>query len=113
MVERGVALDVCPISNVMTRSVAGLAQHPLRSMLEAGLLCTLASDDPSMFGSWLTGEYELCRSAFGFDDEAIATLALGGVRASFADPATVADLERGIDAWLVQPAGTTSVRSPR
>jgi len=53
--ERGIALDVCPTSNLRTRSVPSLAEHPLPAMLEAGLTCTLSSDDPSMFGSSLTG----------------------------------------------------------
>ena len=97
---RGIGLDVCPTSNVMTRSVPSHAEHPLGAMLDAGLRCTLASDDPSMFHSGLASEYEVCRRAMGFDDERIATLARNGVRASFADEATKADLEREIDAWL-------------
>ena len=69
-------------------------------MLDAGLRCTLASDDPSMFHSFLGDEYELCRRVFGFDDEAIAKLARNGVRASFAPPELAAELEAAIDAWL-------------
>jgi adenosine deaminase len=100
LIEHGIALDVCPTSNLRTRSVLSLAEHPLPAMLAAGLTCTLASDDPSMFGSRLTGEYELCRAAFGFDDEAIGILARSGVRASFADAAMKRDLESAVDAWL-------------
>jgi adenosine deaminase len=96
----GIGLDVCPTSNVMTRSVTSLSEHPLGAMLDAGLLCTLASDDPSMFHSGLAGEYEVCRRVLGFDDEWIATLARNGVRASFADEATKAELDHAIDAWL-------------
>lgn len=97
---RGIGLDVCPTSNVMTRSVPSLAEHPLGAMLDVGLRCTLASDDPSMFHSGLASEYELCRRVMRFDDERIATLARNGVQASFADEATKSDLERDIDAWL-------------
>jgi adenosine deaminase len=97
--ERGIGLDVCPTSNVMTRSVPGLAEHPLPAMLEAGLTCSLASDDPSMFHAFLTDEYELCRRELGFDDERIAELARGGVRASFAPEEIKADLEAGIASW--------------
>lgn len=98
--ERGIALDVCPTSNVMTRSVPSMGEHPLPALLDAGLVCTLASDDPTMFGSPLAGEYELCRSAFGFDDERLAELARNGVRASFAEDALKEDLEAGVDGWL-------------
>lgn len=97
---RGIGLDVCPTSNVMTRSVPSMVEHPLGAMLNAGLRCTLASDDPSMFHSGLAAEYETCRRVMGFDDERIETLARNGVRASFADEAMKTDLEREIDAWL-------------
>lgn len=102
--ERGIALDVCPTSNVMTRSVPSLAEHPLPAMLDAGLVCTLASDDPTMFASPLAGEYERCRTAFGFDDERLSGLARNGVRASFAGERLKDGLLPGIDAWLSDPA---------
>ena len=97
---RGIGLDVCPTSNLMTRSVASLDAHPLPAMLDAGLRCTLASDDPSMFHSFLADEYEVCRRVFRFDDERIAELARNGVRASFADDAVKAELEAAIQGWL-------------
>jgi adenosine deaminase len=98
--EAGIALDVCPTSNVMTRSVPSLEEHPLPAMLEAGLACTLASDDPTIFGSPLAGEYERCRSAFAFGDERLAELARNGVRASFAGERLKDEIQSGIDAWL-------------
>jgi adenosine deaminase len=98
--SRRIGLDVCPTSNVMTRSVPSLAEHPLGAMLDAGLICTLASDDPSMFHSGLVSEYEVCRRVLGFDDERIAALARNGVQASFADDEMKTGLERDIDAWL-------------
>jgi adenosine deaminase len=84
----------------MTRSVPSLEAHPLPAMLDAGLRCTLASDDPSMFHSFLADEYELCRTAFGFDDERLALLARNGVLASFADEATKRELDETLDAWV-------------
>jgi adenosine deaminase len=98
--ERGIGFDVCPTSNLMTRSAPSTAEHPLPAMLDAGLLCTLASDDPSMFHAFLTDEYELCRRAFGFDDRAIAALAGNGVRASFAPAELKAELDRAIADWI-------------
>jgi adenosine deaminase len=84
----------------MTRSVTSLEEHPLPAMLDAGLACTLASDDPSMFYSPVSAEYEVCRRVFGFDDERLAQLARNGVRASFAPASLKEALEGGIDAWL-------------
>jgi adenosine deaminase len=96
---REIGLDVCPTSNVMTRSVPSLDAHPLPAMLDAGLRCTLASDDPSMFHSFLSDEYELCRRELGFHDDRIADLARNGVRASFAPQELRAELLRAIDEW--------------
>src|SRR5215211_8445145 len=100
--ERGIAFDVCPTSNAMTRSVSSLETHPLGEMLDAGLTCTLASDDPSIFHSYLGDEYVVCRETLGFDDERIATLALNGLRSSFAAPELKDELERAVDAWLAE-----------
>lgn len=54
---RGVVLDVCPISNVRTGVVPSLAEHPLPTLLAAGVLCTINTDDPAMFGSDLGTEH--------------------------------------------------------
>lgn len=97
---RGIGLDVCPTSNARTRSVASLVTHPLGAMLDAGLPCSLASDDPSMFHSFIADEYEVCRRVLGFDDERLATLARNGVAVSFADDETKAELESAIDTWV-------------
>ena len=62
-----------------------------------------------MFGSRLSDEYELCRSAFGFDDEAIAALSRSGIRSSFASGSTMAALEQRVDAWLDGAGGARVV----
>ncbi|HSJ51593.1 MAG TPA: adenosine deaminase, partial [Actinomycetota bacterium] len=100
VVARGIGFDVCPTSNLMTRSVPNLEEHPLPAMLDAGIRCSLASDDPSMFHSFLTNEYEVCRRVFRFDDGRLADLAAGGVSASFAPATLRAELEAGIAQWL-------------
>jgi len=100
--ERQIPLEVCPTSNVMTKVVPSMELHPLPRLLEAGLLVTLNSDDPSMFTSPLVGEYEACRRVFGMDDDALARLARAGVTASFADEVTKRALTEAIDAWLTQ-----------
>ena len=98
--RRAVPLDVCPTSNVMTKVVRTIREHPLPRLLEAGLTVTLNSDDPSMFSSPLSREYELVRGVFGLTDEALAGLARTGVRSSFADHETKATIEAEIDRWL-------------
>jgi adenosine deaminase len=98
--ERGIPLDVCVTSNVMTRVVPSVQEHPLPRLLEAGLHVTVNDDDPSMFSSRLADEYGILRRDFELPDEMLAGLAMAGVRASFADERLKTDLERGIRAWL-------------
>ena len=83
--ESQIPLEVCPTSNVCTRQVPGLAEHPLPRMLEAGLFVTLNSDDPPMFGTTLTDEYRRAAAELGLTRAQLAGLAANGVRASFLD----------------------------
>jgi aminodeoxyfutalosine deaminase len=55
---RGTVLDVCPISNLRTRAVSSLDAHPLPQLVEAGVRCSISTDDPAMFGTDLTADYD-------------------------------------------------------
>jgi aminodeoxyfutalosine deaminase len=57
LADRGVVLDVCPISNLRTGAVASLAAHPLPELVAAGIACSVSTDDPAMFGTDLTSDY--------------------------------------------------------
>ena len=81
--ERRIPLEVCPTSNVATALVARLEDHPLPRFLEAGLVVTLNSDDPAMFGTSLQNEFLEAARCFGFDRQTITALCLNAVRASF------------------------------
>jgi len=61
LVDRQIVCDVCPVSNVCTGAVGSLEDHPLPSMLEAGIPCSISTDDPAMFGTNLGREYEVAR----------------------------------------------------
>jgi aminodeoxyfutalosine deaminase len=63
--------------------VPSIAEHPLPRMLEAGLLVTLNSDDPPMFGTTLANEYRVAARDLGLSLPQLAGLAANGVRASF------------------------------
>ena len=56
--DRGIVLDVCPISNVRTGAVPSLDRHPLRELAGAGVRCSISTDDPAMFDTDLEREYE-------------------------------------------------------
>ncbi|HET9250285.1 MAG TPA: adenosine deaminase [Actinomycetota bacterium] len=102
----GIPLEVSPVSNVATGVYAGLAEHPFRRLRDAGVGVTLNSDDPPMFGAWLSDVYASARDTWAFTDEELAEIARTGVRASFADPDVARTILEGIDGWLAGPAPT-------
>jgi aminodeoxyfutalosine deaminase len=59
---RGTVLDVCPLSNLRTGAVASLAEHPLPQLVAAGVRCSISTDDPAMFDTDLTRDYEAAES---------------------------------------------------
>jgi len=61
LADRKIVLDVCPTSNLRTKAVADIATHPLPKLIEAGVACTLNTDDPAMFGTDLGREHEIAR----------------------------------------------------
>ena len=98
--ESGLALEVCPSSNVALGLVPSLAAHPLPRLIEAGLTVTLNTDIPTMTGVSIAGEYENVRATFGLGDAELASLALAGVEASFAPPSLQLRLRQEISDWL-------------
>ena len=99
LAEHRIPLEVCPSSNVATRAVASLAEHPLPTFVEAGVVVTINSDDPPMFGTSLNREYGIAADLLGLDAAGVADLARTGVEASFA-PQDVKDRVLGeIDAY--------------
>lgn len=84
LAEHRIPLEVCPSSNVATRAVASLAEHPLPRFVEAGVVVTINSDDPPMFGTTLNREYEIAADLLGLDESGLVDLARAGVDASFA-----------------------------
>jgi aminodeoxyfutalosine deaminase len=65
LAERRIPLEVCPTSNIATRAVPTLEEHPIRRMVEAGVLVTVNSDDPPMFGTDLNTEYAVAARLLG------------------------------------------------
>ncbi|MFE3290342.1 adenosine deaminase [Rhodococcus sp. NPDC059234] len=95
LVEEQVPLTVCPLSNVRLRVVENLAQHPLRRMLEAGLLVTVNSDDPAYFGGYVDDNFAGLQAELGLTDAERETLARNSIHASFASDERKAELLGG------------------
>ena len=113
LAERDIALEVCPTSNVCTRSVASLAEHPLAALVEAGVPVTINSDDPPMFDTTLNQEYVVAAELLGLDRRGLADLAHAGVRHSFADAGRKAQVHHEIDTYLASAATPAVVTDPR
>ncbi|WP_413252732.1 adenosine deaminase [Streptomyces jietaisiensis] len=100
LAEHRIPLEVCPTSNIATRAVATLEEHPLRAFVDAGVLVTVNSDDPPMFGTDLNTEYAVAARLLDLDERGVAALAKNAVEASFLDPAGKARIATEIDAYL-------------
>jgi adenosine deaminase/aminodeoxyfutalosine deaminase len=81
--ERQIPVEVCPSSNVCTGLIARLEDHPLPQFLNAGLMVTLNSDDPAMFGTSLQEEFLQAARCFGFSHETLTGMCRNAVHASF------------------------------
>lgn len=100
LAEHRVPLEVCPTSNIATRAVPSLEQHPLKEMVDAGVLVTVNSDDPPMFGTDLCTEYAIAARLLGLDATGVAALAKNAVEASYLDQHGTARLRREIDTYV-------------
>lgn len=83
IVENGLTLTVCPLSNLSLCVVKDLTQHPLKNMLAKGLKATINSDDPAYFGGYLNKNYIETQKAIGLTRDELITLAKNSFRGSF------------------------------
>ncbi|MER5224182.1 adenosine deaminase [Streptomyces flaveus] len=83
LVRERVPLTVCPLSNVRLRAVDTLAEHPLPAMLDAGLLCTVNSDDPAYFGGYVDDNFHAVHETLGLSHDRLRELARNSFLASF------------------------------
>jgi adenosine deaminase len=104
VVEQGVALEVCPVSNVALGVYSDLTSVPLPALLAAGATVALGADDPLLFGSRLAGQYATMRAAHDLTDVQLAELARMSVRASRAPDLLKTRLDAEIDDWLAADA---------
>lgn len=105
IVDAGVALEVCPVSNVALGVYSDLTSVPLPTLLEAGATVALGADDPLLFGSRLAGQYATMRAAHDLSDRTLADLARMSFAASRAPAGVRAHAEADIDAWMAAEPG--------
>jgi adenosine deaminase len=100
VVRRGVTLEVCPGSNVALGVYGTAKDVPLRRLVDAGAQIALGADDPLLFGSRLSEQYESARTVHGLSDGELAELARGSVRGSRAPESTRKEILDDIGTWL-------------
>ena len=98
--ESGIALEVCPVSNVALGVYSDLTSVPLPTLMEAGATVALGADDPLLFGSQLAAQYATMRAAHELTDDQLAELARMSVRASRAPDEIKHSMLTDIDGWL-------------
>jgi aminodeoxyfutalosine deaminase len=80
---RQIPVEICLTSNLRTGVCKAIAEHPAKSYFDQGIMITLNSDDPAMFGTTLSREYQLAQQTFSFTDEHLRELARNSFEASF------------------------------
>jgi len=99
LAEHRIPLEISPTSNVRTRSVESIDEHPLATLVAAGVPVSINSDDPPMFATTLTTEYQVARRLLDLDDAGVADLARASVRQSFAPDDVKTSVLAEIDAY--------------
>ena len=99
LVRRNMPLTVCPLSNLKLKVVKSLKDHPLRHMMEKGLLVTINSDDPAYFGGYINDNYIAIAKALNLYKEDICKLAKNSFRASFLNEKTKLQMKQKVDEY--------------
>ena len=95
----GIPLEISPTSNVRTRAVPSIEEHPLATLVGAGVRVSINSDDPPMFGTTLEEEYAVAARLLDLDAAGVAGLARTAVDQSFLAPAGKQALIAEIDSY--------------
>jgi adenosine deaminase len=95
LITRGIALDVCPISNHKLMPGISLANHPIRRLFDAGVKVTVSTDDPISFGNRINDEYVALAEGTGFKRKELVQIARNGF-----DVALMPDAQKRT--WLAQ-----------
>ena len=96
--DRQIPLEVCPTSNVCLGVVPDIAAHPLPRLIEEGLIITIGSDDPPLFNTTLTNEYQTIAQTFGHRACDIERFVMNGVNASLLGEKEKAELATAVQA---------------
>ena len=100
-------IEMCPLSNVATGVVESVAAHPIRQFFDQGLMVSVNSDDPAMFGHSLSDDYEALIRELAFSPDEARRLILNGIESSWLSPVAKTGLRSAFarePAWSENPA---------
>lgn len=97
IVDQGIALTVCPLSNLKLCVVKDMRLHPLKKMLDLGIKATVNSDDPAYFGGYMTANFNAVTGPLGLTRDDLLTLTKNAIDASFVSDADKAKMHQRVD----------------
>lgn len=85
VIDRRIPLEMCVSSNVQTKAINKLEEHPIKRLFDKGVICVPCTDNPTVSGVTLSGEYFMLQNTFGFNVEEIVRMMDFGFRSAFVD----------------------------
>ncbi|MCM2343393.1 MAG: adenosine deaminase [Alphaproteobacteria bacterium] len=101
IVDQGIALTVCPLSNLKLCVVKDMRLHPLKKMLDLGIKATVNSDDPAYFGGYMTANFNAVAGPLGLTRDDLLTLTKNAIDASFVSDADKAKMHQRVDKFAL------------
>lgn len=105
LVREKIPLTVCPLSNLKLKVVNNLQEHPLRKMLECGIIASINSDDPAYFGGYVADNFEACTAALNLTKKESILAARNSFIGSFLDADTKAAYLQKLDSYCDKQLG--------
>lgn len=102
LAARGLALELCPSSNVCMNVFPSIADHPVKDYLQAGLNVTLSTDDPAFFGNTIRTEYDNVAAAHDLNATDLIQFSRNAMQSAFCETDVVNRILREIDAWAAR-----------
>jgi adenosine deaminase len=84
--DKKIPVELCPISNLRTKVIGSIREHPVRKFIEMGIPVSINTDDPKMFGNSLSMEYQVLQNEFNFTDYEISDLIFNSVHTTWLPP---------------------------
>jgi adenosine deaminase len=85
LAENKIPIELCPLSNVRTRVIDSIEDHPVKTFIEMGIPVSINTDDPKMFGNSLAEEYQALKDNFNFSNEAIDNIIIDSIHTTWLD----------------------------